>query len=259
MNKYDFNNTNLLYIFRKYPDIISDRLKLYGLLKDYFPYQRLMIRVFMVSYDMGIAEEIEKNEITVFFFNRMISVITNEYGVKEDIAKAIVSLWCEVYAKGILNKKVSYFEHQSDMVKNDLTTDLYQNARQRISGSAQNRSGIDRSKHKNSDKYDKNTVVRNLELEEAFNITLMEYTLHENNGYLEIVGNIEVSNTSLEYLLCCSVYDKYNRLIRYQTCAPVETNSSRKEFDFEYSFDIPTNIFISNILLFPMLNPYVTE
>ena len=252
----DLNIDSLLQIFNNYPTVVNNRNQLVALLKDFFPTQKLYCNIFIVAYDVGIVEEIQKNDLTDLFISRIVKVMVNDYGVVNDLALEAVELWCNIYGNKILGKPVEF-----GLPKDNKGSDHSEVAskQETLSTAALDKVIIDRKNSKEGQKYPKDVVIRNTPLEKAFGIKNVTLTLREKYDYFCVIGEVEAEDTTKEWLLCCSIYDKSNRLIRYDTCAPVEPNSKNQYFPFEMSFSIPKNIIISKIFLYPMKNPVSEE
>lgn len=67
---------------------------------------------------------------------------------------------------------------------------------------------IDRKNSKEGQKYSKDVVIRNTSLEIAFGIKNVTLTLREKYDSFCAIGEVEVEDTTKEWLLCCSIYDK---------------------------------------------------
>ena len=92
-------------LLRDYPDVVSDRKKFAGLLKDFFPKQKKENNLLSSLYDLQIVAEIgSASNIDRLFASRFEKRLQDEYGVTPHDAAWAVETWCECYGKGILGK-----------------------------------------------------------------------------------------------------------------------------------------------------------
>lgn len=76
-------------------DLITDRHRVSGLLKDIFPERRQEVNILLQIYDLGIIDELQRQkEIDQLFVQRFTGRIVNEYGTSESLAESMVLLWC---------------------------------------------------------------------------------------------------------------------------------------------------------------------
>ena len=100
MVEQDF--TNLL---RDYPDLISEKKKFTGLVKDMLPGQPLKANLLLTLYEIGIHSEIAGiSSLTNAFAFRFVKQLVDEHGVSRINADWAVSVWCVCYGKNILCK-----------------------------------------------------------------------------------------------------------------------------------------------------------
>lgn len=92
--------------FLDYTEIVRDRRRLSGLLRDLCPDRRREINVLLQIYDLGIIEEISRQtEINHLFVHRFCKTLIEEYGTNESLAKSMVQIWCLCYGRNILHIK----------------------------------------------------------------------------------------------------------------------------------------------------------
>lgn len=90
--------------FAEHSEMITDRKRLAGLLRDFCPSQRREINVFMQIFDLGIIDEISRqSEINHLFVHRICKTLIEEYGTNEELAKSMVGIWCLCYGRDILH------------------------------------------------------------------------------------------------------------------------------------------------------------
>lgn len=76
-------------------DLLADRHRVSGLLKDLFPERRREVNILLQIYDLGIIDELQRQkEIDQLFVQRFTGKIVNEFGTAESLAESMVLLWC---------------------------------------------------------------------------------------------------------------------------------------------------------------------
>lgn len=76
-------------------ELLTDRHRVSGLLKDLFPERRREVNILLQIYDLGIVDELQRQkEINQLFVQRFTGRIVNEYGTAESLAESMVLLWC---------------------------------------------------------------------------------------------------------------------------------------------------------------------
>lgn len=76
-------------------ELLADRHRVSGLLKDLFPERRREVNILLQIYDLGIVDELQRQkEINQLFVQRFTGRIVNEYGTAESLAESMVLLWC---------------------------------------------------------------------------------------------------------------------------------------------------------------------
>jgi hypothetical protein len=92
-------------ILRDYPDSVTNRKKLVGLLRDFFPTDAKQTRLLINLHELAIAEEISKaDSLNDKFAFRYVKQLIDEYGVTPENAVKSVRIWCTCYGEGILGK-----------------------------------------------------------------------------------------------------------------------------------------------------------
>ena len=103
-NTLGLDKDALIGMFKQYPDIVNDRKRLLGYLKDIFPGEKLHINLFMSAYDNGIIKQINYSDLDDLFVHKMVKQLVEENGIQMDYAIDVVCLWCDVYGSRILGK-----------------------------------------------------------------------------------------------------------------------------------------------------------
>lgn len=76
-------------------DLLVDRHRVSGLLKDLFPEHRREVNILLQIYDLGILDELRRQQvINQLFIQRFTGRIVNEYGTDEGLAETMVLMWC---------------------------------------------------------------------------------------------------------------------------------------------------------------------
>ncbi|MCL2754859.1 MAG: hypothetical protein FWD35_03965 [Oscillospiraceae bacterium] len=97
-------------LLQEYPDAITDRAKLAGLLRDFFPRETRQVRLLTNLHKLSIEREIAKDETTLLddkFALRFVKRLVEEYGIDEGNALWGVQMWCLAYGEAILGKQCS--------------------------------------------------------------------------------------------------------------------------------------------------------
>lgn len=93
-------------MLRNHRDVISDKKKFTGLVKDYFPEQAKYVNLLLMAYDMGIAEEmVSTSSINNTFAFKYVKQLMDNYGISRKNADWIVSVWCVCYGEKLLGKR----------------------------------------------------------------------------------------------------------------------------------------------------------
>lgn len=86
---------DLVFMLRKYEDVIDDKKKFTGLVKEFFPEQAKNIYLLLVAYTLGIAQDIKTiSRIGNAFAFRFVKQLMEDYGISRANADWAVSVWC---------------------------------------------------------------------------------------------------------------------------------------------------------------------
>ena len=92
-------------MLRQYGDVIDDKKKFTGLIKDYFPDQAKTINLMLMAYEVGIVSQIQTaGKLNNAFAFRLVKQLTEDYGLSRVYADWVVSIWCVCYGKNVLGK-----------------------------------------------------------------------------------------------------------------------------------------------------------
>lgn len=117
---------NLKEILTRYPECLQNRVRLRAILSDLYPGQdnRAELFLIMAAYDQGIVEEIQANELDGVLVGRMTDKVVSFYAAKRDRVELVVSLWCDAYGTGVLNKPFRGVAPQSKVVSSSKSEEL---------------------------------------------------------------------------------------------------------------------------------------
>jgi len=94
-------------LLQNYADMLGDRRKFAGLLKDLIPGQPLHTNLLLQLFDVDIHREIEKAvKINNSLVYRFVKRLCDEYGVSKRNADWAVAIWCTCYGETVLGKTV---------------------------------------------------------------------------------------------------------------------------------------------------------
>ena len=93
-------------LLRNYTDVITDKKKFSGLLKDFFPDNQMQVNLINTVYALGIVQDInDTSTINNSFAFRYVKQLVDEYGISRLNADWAVSVWCVCYGKNVLHKQ----------------------------------------------------------------------------------------------------------------------------------------------------------
>lgn len=118
---------DLLLVLQQYPTAIEEPRKLINLLKDLFPEAKRDIWLLEKALDINILQQIQQNELDSLFFRRLSSRLTDEFCLEKDMAVWAVSMWCEAYGIGVLNKPLQRTGYTEECIYKS-ANDLYSEA-----------------------------------------------------------------------------------------------------------------------------------
>jgi len=105
---------NEINIFKHYPDCITDRHNLRGVLLDFFPGENLKVNLVLAAFDAGIIRVIEQaaklDEQTQLGIWK---TLVDEFGYKEEHAAWAVSYWMSNYGSYALRKVYDFVDFPS--------------------------------------------------------------------------------------------------------------------------------------------------
>lgn len=104
---FDEHMRNTLFsALKEHSEVLLDRHRVSGLLKDLFPGHRREVNILLQIYDLGIVEELKKQkEVDPIFLQRFTTKVVNEYGTAEKLAESMVLLWCYCFGQGLCQIK----------------------------------------------------------------------------------------------------------------------------------------------------------
>ena len=94
-------------MLRNYPQAISERRKLVGLMHDLFPEEQMRVNLVVLAYDVGITEDLAKAvTIDASLISRCSKRMVQGHGVSIENAEWSAAVWCVCYGGEILGKAV---------------------------------------------------------------------------------------------------------------------------------------------------------
>ena len=102
---HDINGfeTQFLKLLTNYPESIDNRKVFFGLLKDFFPQNPMQTSLITVLYDMEIVKAIKESDcLNVNFSYRFTKRLSDEKGIRQEVAQWAVSLWSISYGEKVL-------------------------------------------------------------------------------------------------------------------------------------------------------------
>lgn len=221
---------------------LNNRTKLVSILRDYFPTETLHINLIMVAYDAGVIEEIKNSALDSFTFSRITKRIIDNYGIAKKQAEDAVYLWWDAYGCGILTKENNISKEKESHVQIKIPKVISDKL-------------LDRSKAKNGNKYPKEWLQRDFELEYEYGIVDINFTLLESRDYLSVKGGVKTSHLKYDTLLCFSAYNESGKMIEYSTGCGMKASSKDKKYNLDMALQIDKSCKLSKLRLFPMKNP----
>lgn len=109
-------------MLRQYPEMLSDRKRFAGLMKDMFPEQNKQRSLICTAFELGIAGELQKvASINKAFAYRFVKQLVDDYGISRENADWVVRLWCVCYGERVLQKpcEISGQEETPEIVQNN--------------------------------------------------------------------------------------------------------------------------------------------
>lgn len=90
-------------LLTEFPDAVDNRKQFSGLLKDYFPKNPMQVSLVTALYKMNIVQEIRTaDEMNSAFAYRFTKRLSEERGIRKELAIWVVSLWCVCYGERML-------------------------------------------------------------------------------------------------------------------------------------------------------------
>jgi len=99
--------TQFTEMLRNYPQAISERRKLIGLMHDLFPEEQMRVNLVMLAFDVGITEDLSNaSTIDASIVSRCCKRMVQGHGVSVENAEWSAAVWCICYGGDILGKTV---------------------------------------------------------------------------------------------------------------------------------------------------------
>lgn len=92
-------------LLKNHTDVLDDKQRFKGLIKDYFPCQQMQMNLLLMAYEFDIHREIEGAvRMNNAFAYRFVKKLVDDYGISRVNADYIISVWCVCYGQHVLHK-----------------------------------------------------------------------------------------------------------------------------------------------------------
>ncbi|MDO4275719.1 MAG: hypothetical protein Q4D16_18775 [Eubacteriales bacterium] len=254
-------------ILINYPDSLAERPRFLGILRDFFPEDRLHANLLMMAYDAGIHSDIAaKAKLTDSMFHCYKKILTKEYGISDEYAAWCVATWFSVYGKDVLGKEISSdlgaghsrlsraSEHCAEFRK-----------KISISGKQTEKDRVDLSKYDDGQKLPKNVIYRDLAVEKKFGITDIKCTFSKNDwfgdcGCLKVMGEVFAEELAYDdIIIFFTVRNDRGEIIGVNFGEKISKDEFNGYYTFSRNIDIPKDEYISEIRIRPVQDPYFAD
>jgi len=100
-------NQQFTHLLKNHADLLMDRKKFAGLLRDILPGMTLQTNLLLNLFDINIHIEIKKTrQINNNFVYRFVKRLCDDYGVSKRNASWAVATWCYCYGEAVLGKVI---------------------------------------------------------------------------------------------------------------------------------------------------------
>lgn len=241
-------------VFKQYPDCISNRTKLRGILSDFFPTEKVKVNLILNAYDEGIIDGIKRsNNLGLIQFNRWKKIVIDNYGISEDNAKWVIDYWFSEYGVAVCGKLYEKPEQQKEPVKKKSVPMPIQ---QKVPTTADG--FVDISQLNAGEKIPKSMVEIITDSCPVANITSFTCSVRRDYQYdgitsLKFTG--EYTGSCSQYVLVMMmVYNANNELIGYEDSKKIEKDFSGKG-SFSETVRVPTDEYISKAVVRLTVDP----
>ena len=252
---------SLKEVLKKYPEALSDRTRFLGLLRDFFPNDRLHTNLLMMAFDIGIYTDIERvNELNNILFGRFTKILISDYGISEENAAWSVKTWFTSYGE-LLGKQntCEMFEETTPTIENEPKRMRQPQAKkQPVEFSKQK---IDLSSYKDGQKLPKSILRRESAIEKKFGFTDMKFTISKDDWFgesdaLKIVGELYGNKLTCDYVvLVFTVYNENGEIIGADFGEKISGDDFEGYCTVSRMVDVPKDEYISEIRFRPILDP----
>lgn len=257
----------LMEIFLKYPDSMAERSRFLGILRDFFPEDRLHANLLMMAYDVGIHSDIAaKVKLTSSMFHSYTRILTSEYGIGEENASWCVRTWFSVYGKQVLGKEnISDSRGSRHPIPKGPDSSAELKTAVRTSRERTGKRRIDLSKYDDGQKLPKNIIYRDAAVEKEFGITDIKCTFSKNDwfgdcGCIKIMGEIFGEELTYDYIIIFfTVYNDGGEIIGANFGEKISKDEFSGYYTFSRNIDIPKDEYIGEIRIRPVQDPYFAD
>lgn len=244
-------------VFKQYPDCLSTRTKLRGILADFFPTEKVKINLILNAYDEGIVDGIKKaNDLNDVVFNRWKKIVIDNYGISEENADWVIDYWFSEYGVAVCGKNYKKsIQHNAPAKKKNCVTStkpLKQQVPTTVDGF------VDISQMKEGEKIPKSMVEIITDSCGMANITSLTCSVRRDfqyNGHTSFKFTGEYSGKCNQYvLIMMMLYNANDELIGYNDQKKIEKNFSGQG-SFSEKVQVPTDEYISKAVVRLIADP----
>ena len=244
-------------VFKQFPDCITTRVKLRGILADCFPTEKVKINLILNAYDEGIVDDIKgAKELSSIMFGRWKKIVIDNYGISDENATWVIDYWFSEYGVAVCNKTYSKPMQEKASTQKNIDKKPTPYASGKTPSKAEG--FIDLAKMAVGDKVPKNRIEIITSLGAGVNITSLTCSVrkdYERNGHTSMKFTGEYSGSSSKYVLIfLMLYNANNELIGYD-----DDTKIRKDFNGQGSFSetvyVPSDEYISKAVVRLVYDP----
>lgn len=254
-------------IFSKYPGKLGDRARFLGLLRDYFPDDRLHTNLLMMAFDVGIYIVIEKApELDNIAFGRFEKILISNYGIGEDNADWCVKTWFDAYGSFLGKKNSCSYRTAKPQNKKEISPEKNCTRAPKAAPTPKKstfvKGNIDLANYTEGQKLPKSILHRDETIEKEYGFDAVNFTISkdywsDSNSYaLSLVG--ELYGSKLKYddtVLVFTVYNDRGELIGTNFDEEIWKRDFKGYHTLSQLIEVPSDEIISEIRFRPILDP----
>lgn len=244
-------------VFKQFPDCITTRVKLRGILADCFPTEKVKINLILNAYDEGIVDDIKRaRELNSIMFGRWKKIVIDNYGISEENATWVIDYWFSEYGAAVCNKAYNKNAQENTPAQRKADTKPTAPASRRVPPATDG--FIELAKMAVGEKVPKNRIEIITSLGSGVNITSLTCAVrkdYELQGHTSMKFTGEYSGSSSRYVLIfLMLYNANNELIGYD-----DDTKIHKDFSGQGSFSetvyVPSDEYISKAVVRLVYDP----